>query len=88
MGIEDRIETKIDALTKSHADLRVEVASIGTKMDKLVGEDGNNGTMSILEARVGKVEARQIFVAGGSAVVGLGVGAFLGAVFKKLMGVS
>lgn len=76
MGIEERIEQKLDDLLKEHSDLRVDVKGVSTKMDILVGPDGNNGTISEFKERLASLESRKDRAAGFFGAIGLVVGAF------------
>lgn len=88
MDFESRMEQKLDTLIESHGNLRVDVAGVSTKMDKLVGPDGNNGTIGTHEERLARIEGRQTFLAGGFGVAGVGIGAFFHWVAKRFLGIG
>lgn len=78
---------KIDAQTQEMSDLRVDVKGIGTKMDILVGPDGNNGIVKDLKDRVKVVEGRQAYFAGVSGATGVGLGLVIKWAVGRIFGV-
>jgi hypothetical protein len=78
---------RIDAQTVTLNDLQVEVKGVSTKMDFIVGPDGNNGVISEFKDRLKTVEGRQVYFSGVSAATGVGLGLVLRWVASKMFGV-
>lgn len=82
----ERIEQKIDDMNQAQTELRVNTKGISTKMDLLLGPDGNNGIFGSISSRVKILEDRSAYTSGFFGAMGVAAGALFHWAVAKLLG--